>query len=126
MRLFIGLAVIEELKQKLLPCQKQIEKLCEVKLVESENLHFSLKFLGEVGEDRVNEIREVLTAAAEKFSAFSLALRGIGAFPSADFPRIIWAGCSTGSKEIETLAGFIDSELSKRGFLSEQKPLLHI
>jgi len=111
----------EELKQKLLASQKQIEKLCDIKLVEPENLHFSLKFIGEVNEDRVKEIREVLTSAAEKFSAFALSIAGIGAFPSAGSARVVWAGCSAGAKELEALAGFIDSELSKVGFAGEER-----
>ena len=121
MRLFIGVEVPEELKQKLLSVQQRLESLADIKLVEPENLHFSLKFLGEVNEDRVNKIREVLTTTAEKFSSFTLTLKGIGAFPSTDFARIIWAGCSAGSKELEALAGFIDLELSKAGFSAEQR-----
>ncbi len=122
MRLFIGVAVPEPLKEKLLLSQKRIERLCDIKLVEPENLHFSLKFFGEVNEDRVKAVREVLTAAAEKFSQFTLAILGIGAFPSAGSARVVWAGCSAGAKELEALAGFIDSELSKVGFTAEERP----
>jgi len=122
MRLFIGVAIPEELKQKLLPVQQKLASLADIKLVEPENLHFSLKFLGEVDEDRVKAVREVLTFAVEKFSAFALSIAGIGAFPSAGSGRIVWAGCSSGAKELESLAGFIDSELSKAGFPAEQRP----
>lgn len=122
MRLFIGVAIPEELKQKLLPIQKQTEGLSDIKLVEPENLHFSLKFLGEVNEDRLNEIREVLTSIAARFSHFALTVAGLGAFPSMDLARILWTGCSTGAKELEALAGLIDSELSKIGFQAEERP----
>lgn len=122
MRLFIGIAVPEELKQKLLASQKQVEKLCDIKLVEPENLHFSLKFLGEVGEDRVKAAREVLATAGKKFSPFMLAIAGIGAFPSLGSARVVWVGCSSGAEELEALAGFIDSELSKDGFAAEERP----
>ncbi len=122
MRLFTGVAVPEQLKEKLLLSQKRIERLSDIKLVEPENLHFSLKFLGEVDEDRVKAVREVLTSAGSTFSSFSLTISGIGAFPSAGSCRVVWAGCSAGSKDLEALAGFIDSKLSKIGFIAEEKP----
>lgn len=122
MRLFIGIAVPENLKQKILLSQQRLASLADIRLVEPENLHFSLKFLGEVDEDRVKEIREVLASVEQKFSAFTLAIAGIGAFPSAGSARVVWAGCFSGAKELEALAGFIDSELAKAGFLAEQKP----
>lgn len=122
MRLFIGVAVPEQLKEKLLLSQKKIKGLLDIKLVEPENLHFSLKFLGEVNEDRVKAIREVLASVAEKFSTFFLTISGLGAFPSASSARVVWAGCSSGAKELEALAGFIDSELSKVGFTAEERP----
>lgn len=122
MRLFIGIPVPDELKQRILPFQQELGRLGDIKLVEPVNIHFTLKFLGEVGEGRVNELCEVLTNLNEHFARFGVSLRGLGAFPSAKEARIIWIGLSNGGDELGAAASLLDSELSKIGFPSEQRP----
>lgn len=60
--------------------------------VDTDQIHLTLKFLGEVREQRLPSLEEALREAASGSSPFELGLRGIGAFPSLRRPRVIWLG----------------------------------
>ena len=66
--------------------------------------HLTLRFLGEVPPERNAAIVAGLEVAARGSVPFSLRLEGVGAFPSADRPRVVWVGVSTGRAEVVELA----------------------
>jgi len=84
------------------------------------NLHLTLKFLGQVAEARVPAIAEALRAAAA-LPAFDLELRGLGAFPTPDRPRVLWVGAGQGAAAAATLAARVDAGLAALGFLHETR-----
>ncbi len=90
-RLFIAVPISEEVKKKikLLILELQ-ESGADLKLVSMENLHFTLKFLGDVDESKISEIVEKLSLL--KQDSFSISLRGVGAFPSLERINVIWVG----------------------------------
>ena len=61
-----------------------------VKMVEKENLHLTLKFIGDADEGTAKRIGDAL--ASVKFAKFDILLSGAGAFPNEHFPRAIWIG----------------------------------
>jgi 2'-5' RNA ligase len=93
MRTFIAIDLDPELKRSL---QDLIQKLkrtgADVRWVSSQGMHLTLKFLGEIGEDRVSAVESVLRGAAAASSSFPLVLQGTGTFPGGKSPRVIWAG----------------------------------
>lgn len=72
------------------------ETRADLKAVERENLHFTVKFLGEVPEGIVEEVDARLRGLAP--AAFEVVVRGVGAFPDPRRPRVVWAGVSRESQ----------------------------
>jgi len=88
-RCFIALELSEEAKEEIARIQKDLKKrnLFEGKLTEKENLHLTLKFLGEIDELGIGEVKKRLREI--RFKSFKAALGEAGVF-SEDFLRIIW------------------------------------
>lgn len=84
--------------------------------------HLTLKFLGEVPDDRVGEIGRTLERSLHGASAFPVTLRGLGAFPSASRPRVLWVGISEGAALLGDLARRTDGGLAGLGFPVEDRP----
>lgn len=93
-----------------------------VSWVRPENLHYTLRFLGEVGEDGARRAAEAATEAAARSRGFSAALGGLGAFPDPRRARVIWIGMSEGGENLVTLAHDLDRALARRGFGAPDKP----
>jgi 2'-5' RNA ligase len=92
-----------------------------VRWVAAENVHLTLKFLGEVDEGLVPTVEEALAAAAGAARPFALALQGGGCFPNERSPRVIWVGVGEGSDEASRLAGEVERALKLLGFAPEKR-----
>ncbi|MFH0832151.1 MAG: RNA 2',3'-cyclic phosphodiesterase [Candidatus Aenigmatarchaeota archaeon] len=88
MRCFVSIDVDSRLKEAAINLQNQIPG--DVKLVEPENLHFTLEFLGEISNASV--IEERLAKIAGEFEPFIINIRGIGVFPDMNYIRVVWLG----------------------------------
>ena len=93
-----------------------------VSWVKPENLHYTMRFLGEVGEDGARRAADAATESAAKSRRFDAALGPLGAFPSARRARVIWVGMSEGAEALVALARDLDRALEKRGFGGADKP----
>ncbi len=98
-RLFVGIPVSEQVRSNL---KLFVEKLtatgAELNLVSLENLHFTIKFLGQVDEDKIEEINEKLNAVIKNKLKFRVQLKEVGVFPSWQMINVIWIG--TDSREL--------------------------
>ena len=90
MRCFVSVDINNELKTRIASIQSQIG-ITGIKLTEPANLHFTLKFLGEIYENDVSKVGESLDSLRD-YESFDIDLRGVGAFPNADYSRVIWIG----------------------------------
>ena len=98
MRAFLAFEVSREVVQSLLVAEEELRKTrADQKVVAVENLHFTVKFLGEVPDDTVKEIEKRLSGLT--LSSFEVRVRGVGAFPDIRRPRVVWAGVSPESAE---------------------------
>ena len=73
-----------------------------VKPVEDENIHLTLRFIGEVPDSYLPRIVDCLRVV-ERFEAFSMNLGGVGAFPSIARPRVIWVGVRSGGERLREI-----------------------
>jgi 2'-5' RNA ligase len=75
----------------------------DYKWVEPENLHLTLQFLGDLPDREIPQFCKEVKQSIQHHAPFEMSLAGLGAFPSAEQPRIIWAGVDQGSLELEYL-----------------------
>jgi 2'-5' RNA ligase len=73
----------------------------DIKPVERENIHITLRFLGEVKQERVQEIIEQMKQV--QFERFTVDFRGLGVFPGLHRPTVIWIGIEKGAKELSRI-----------------------
>ncbi len=97
--------------------RRSLEAELRVKPVEEENLHLTLRFLGEVEEGVVRRVGEALRGI--RYPRFSVTLRGLGAFPSPGNPRVIWIGVEEGGEELRGLRDEIERAL--RGIVPREE-----
>ncbi len=123
MRLFVAVLVPDDLRPALAAAQDRLRAAgASVRWVAPANFHFTLKFLGEVPENRVQDIQAALAKIPPECGASALTLRGLGAFPTLRRPRVLWAGVTVGAVEMKALAGGIDDALASLGFTREMRP----
>ena len=94
----------------------------DVKWVAPDTFHFTLKFLGEVDRANLDSIAQALQSALDGAEAFRVSLRGLGAFPNAGRPRVIWVGLQEGREQLHELAERVESALVPLGFERETRP----
>jgi 2'-5' RNA ligase len=90
--------------------------------VRADNLHLTLRFLGEIEPRMLEPVREAVAAAAAAIPPFTVGLGGLGGFPSGRAPRVLWASVAAGGKELETLYAALEAELVARGVPGESRP----
>jgi 2'-5' RNA ligase len=106
------LEALGELRRSLEPAMRTLKWTAE------RNLHFTLRFFGDLTADEAARAGEVLSAVAAQAAPFDLDLHGAGVFPDWRRPRVLWAGCSRGGATLQALArtlerGFRDARLGK-------------
>lgn len=119
MRCFVAVDLDPELRHKIAVLQKELGGL-DTKLVEPQNLHFTLKFLGEVDDRTIAKVEDALRGVAIKYQSFSIDLKDVGVFPNEKFIRVVWIGG-------EGLAGLqkdVNESLSK--LFKKEKPSPHL
>ena len=122
-RTFIAVLISPELRSKIGAVQQNFKGLpCDVKWVAEENFHITLKFLGNVGEDKMEAVYTATEEAAKASpSGFELAFTKVGAFPNNRRPQVIWVGARKGEEEMAELARRLDDALVPLGFKKEKK-----
>ncbi len=112
MRLFVSVEVSDELKENIIEIQKRFNDF-DIKFVEKQNLHFCLKFLGEVEESKIDQIKEVLSKLPEQFEKFKIKIAGLNAFPNKNYIKVLFLEVKDGRNEMVALAEVIESKLGK-------------
>ncbi len=121
MRSFIAIELSEDVKSGLAGLQQELKGCgADIRWVKPDNIHLTLKFLGDVDEKKVRSIVEQVKGACADYSIFDLKISGIGVFPNLKSPKVLW----TGVKVVDTLEGLcrdIDSGMASLGFPLEKR-----
>ena len=122
-RTFIALELPASIIALLDTVQQELKSLrLRAKWVRSENIHLTLKFLGDIDPGDVNRIVEAMSAAAEGFTPFTLAVGGVGVFPGIKRPRVIWIGLGGQIRLLIQLQRKLADNLAAIGFPKEKRP----
>ena len=89
----------------------EIRQYKGVRTVKSSQLHLTLKFLGEVPEERIQLIKDAIKQI--EIPAFTISLYGIGCFPNLNYMRVVWIGITEGKESLKQLAQMIEKKLQE-------------
>lgn len=125
MRVFIAIPCPEELRKRAVELQEAIKDFGKMSLVKQENIHTTLKFLGEIKDEKIPQIVERL-GFLSGIDSFGISLRGIGVFPKPAYIRVVWIGIDKGQQEICNIQKRIDKELKEMGFKPDSRFHSHL
>lgn len=122
MRTFIGIDLPASLKHKIMDIQKKLTGTYnKIKWVKKENLHITLKFIGEVSKDLTSEILKHTNVAVQEINSFPYTINKIGAFPKIKHPKVIWVGCKKKNSEIHKMFHKIEKSLQSINIKKEKR-----
>jgi RNA 2',3'-cyclic 3'-phosphodiesterase len=108
-RLFLGVAVSKDTCRRAADLQTALAQHAELKWVGPQLLHVTLLFLGDVDDREMVAVCKAAAAAARREPPFALGVSGLGAFPNARRPKVLWGGITDGAANLLRLfAGIAD------------------
>ncbi len=122
MRTFIAVEVPADIQEKVGDYIDAIAGLVpDVKWVPPGNLHFTIKFLGEIEQDVFQQVKECVEQVAREYSSFTMGISGVGFFPTEDHPKVVWIGADGGVDTLLFLFQDMERCLEHIGFDRESK-----
>lgn len=122
MRLFVALNLPSQVRQDVWQTTEPLrERGLPLKWVRPAGIHLTLKFLGEVADERQPELVAALGRAAAGARALTLVLSGFGVFPDFRRPRVIWVGVAP-EPALELLQHHVEQQFAPLGFATEARP----
>ena len=122
-RSFIAIELPEELKVGLtqLEARLQMSKQTGIKWVDPSSIHLTLKFLGNIAMNRINEITGAIEEAVRGISPFPLEVKGLGVFPGWKRARVAWVGISGEVDKLSRIQQHLEDNLSRLNFTPESR-----
>ena len=122
LRLFLALELPPEVRDSLEQIQRGLKRTgADVRWVRIGSIHLTLKFLGPVEPERVEEIAAAASGAAAGAGPLTLSPSSAGFFPGARSPRVVWAGLWGDLEELLSLARGLEQALVPLGFAAEKR-----
>ena len=120
-RTFVAVESSEKARNELSEVQDELERTgADLKLVSKENIHMTLRFLGDVNENRLDYVRDAIRKSCD-IESFEAEIKGMGIFPNPNYIRVIWAGVDSGTSELEALRENLDQNLQEIDISSDDK-----
>jgi 2'-5' RNA ligase len=105
---------------RLATAQRQLVQTgADLKLVEPQNIHITVRFLGNITPAMVEKIFDEMKQV--QFTRFTVQIKGLGAFPNLRYPRVVWAGMTTGSDQLKNVFSQIEPRLRGLGFTPDSR-----
>jgi len=98
---------------------KLVKTGADLKLVEPQNIHITMRFLGDIKPPMIDSIHEAMKKIS--FSAFDCEIQGLGVFPDLRYARVIWAGIRKGADELKNVCNQLEPNIQKLGFRPDPK-----
>jgi 2'-5' RNA ligase len=102
--------------------EEQLKKTkADVKWVSPENLHLTLKFLGDIDEEQFKKISELLDDVANNHSSYTAKIGSIGAFPKLSLLKVVWVGITMGDEETKKIFKELKERIEKLGIPKDDR-----
>ncbi|MBS3786836.1 RNA 2',3'-cyclic phosphodiesterase [Candidatus Bipolaricaulota bacterium] len=121
MRTFFCLELTEAVKREISDIPHSIDSPAYVKWVSQDNLHVTLKFLGDVNKKEIPGIKQQAEKSAAKINPFEMTIDKLSGFPNPGFPKVIWLGSNSPPGEIFQLQENLESRMENLGFEKENR-----
>ncbi|OAQ53237.1 2'-5' RNA ligase [Natrinema mahii] len=121
MRLFASVDLPDDLAEPVADLQAAFDDASGLDVTDPEQAHVTMKFLGDVDEDRLPALERALeTAVADAgVDPFTVRYGGLGVFPSLEYISVVWLGVADGSEELTRLHEAIEDRTTAMGFDAE-------
>ena len=122
-RSFIAIELPPVVKQELTTLEGTLKKRCPdaVRWVDPQGIHITLKFLGNVDSDKIDEINMAIDEATQGLNPFQLELHEVGAFPNLNRVQVVWVGTKGELDKLAYLQKQIESNTEQLGFPREDR-----
>ena len=121
-RSFVAIELSPDTKAQIKELQDELKaSTADVRWVRTEGMHLTLKFLGEIQEEKIPEIADVLKQCSGETGRFNLTIHSLGAFPNETNPKVIWIGVEDDSGRLRTAQQSIEKGLAAMGFKEEKR-----
>lgn len=122
-RSFVAIELPEELKEELLELNGRLKSggHTGVRWIDPRGIHLTLKFLGDVAVNRLNDITAALVEATRGIPPFQLEVGGLGVFPNPRRVRVAWVGISGEIDKLQQLQQRVESSLREMSFPAESR-----
>ena len=121
-RTFIAIELTQEIKDTI---SRVIDALKReggsIRWVEPRNLPLTLKFLGNIGSNRIDEIMECIKTSCNGIHRFYITVRDVGTFPNLKRPKVIWIGAEEDENMLKSLYERMENEFEKIGIERENR-----
>ncbi len=97
------------------------EKTGKIRWVRKDQLHLTLKFLGDTSEDSIDDVRKVMQKIAGQSTPFEMVIENTGCFPKVERPRVMWAGLDGELEKLNQLVNQVQNGLDPLGFPKDEK-----
>ena len=99
--------------------KRLVQTGADVKPVEPQNIHITIRFLGNITPSTVEKIHEEMKQI--QFTPFNVQIKGVGAFPNPNYPRVVWAGITEGANQLKNVFSQLEPRLRGLGFTPDHK-----
>ena len=122
-RTFIALELPPSVISLLENVQEDLKSMrLRAKWVRPENIHLTLKFLGDINPGDIDKIGRAMMDAAADFTAMDLVAKGVGVFPGIKRPRVIWVGLGGQLELLFAMQRMLEDNLAALGFKKDKRP----
>lgn len=110
----------DEVLKRLADAQDLLLKTgADLKPVEPQNIHVTVRFLGNISSETVEKIFEEMKKI--QFVSFDIRIHGVGAFPNVKYPRVVWAGITEGADQLRSIFSQLEPRLRGLGFAPDPR-----
>jgi len=121
-RTFVAIPIDKEITQQLVEVQQALSASgARVRWVAGENIHLTMKFLGDVRDEQINDVCEAAKQVAKKIEPFEFTVAGVMCIPPRGALRMIWVGLTDKTGTSEKLQSLLEDTYAQMGFRKENR-----